>query len=83
VLVDVKRPKVIWVEFIDGDNRHIQAQLSGMVARVFQHEYDHLQGKLILDYLPPKDRQKILLQMKDGSYPAKVLDEADDKNSRI
>ena len=72
VLVDVKRPKTVWVEFTDAENRHVQAQLSGLVARVFQHEYDHLQGKLILDYLPAKERQKVLSQMKDGSYP-KVL----------
>ena len=71
VLVDVKRPKTVWVEFTDGENRHVQAKLSGLVARVFQHEYDHLQGKLILDYLQPKERQKVLAQMKDGSYPVR------------
>lgn len=68
VLVDIQRPKIVWVEFTDGENRHVQAKLSGLVARVFQHEYDHLQGKLILDYLPAKERQKVLAQMKDGSY---------------
>jgi len=73
VLVDVRRPKTVWVEFIDGENRHVQARLSGLVARVFQHEYDHLQGKLILDYLPAKERQKVLSQMKDGTYSANVL----------
>jgi len=73
LLVEVRRPKIVWVEFTDGENRHIQAQLSGLVARVFQHEYDHLQGKLIIDYLPARDRQKILAQMKDGSYEASRL----------
>ena len=70
VLVDVKRPKTVWVEFTDAENRHVQAQLSGLVARVFQHEYDHLQGKLILDYLSIPERKKVLSQMKDGSYGA-------------
>ena len=35
LLVEVRRPKIVWVEFTDGENRHIQAQLSGLVARVF------------------------------------------------
>ena len=60
VLVDVKRAKTLWVEFTDGENHLVRAQLSGLLAKVFQHEYDHLQGKLILDYLPPKDRSRIL-----------------------
>ena len=36
----------------------MRAQLTGLAARVFLHEYDHLHGKLILDYLPPKERAK-------------------------
>jgi peptide deformylase len=81
VLVDVKRAKTLWVEFVDQENRHIRAQLTGLTAKVFQHEYDHLQGKLILDYLPLKDRLTILSQMKKGSYMGNVLGE-DDGNSR-
>jgi peptide deformylase len=82
VLVDVKRAKTVWVEFTDVENRHVRAQLKGLVAKVFQHEYDHLQGKLILDYLPPKDRLKILSQMKKGSYTGNVLGQDDDDYKR-
>src|SRR5208282_4652048 len=64
VLVDVKRAKTVWVEFTDQENRQVRAQLTGLVSRVFLHEYDHLQGKLILDYLAPKDRSRILSKMK-------------------
>jgi peptide deformylase len=49
------------------------------VARAFQHEYDHLQGKLILDYLDPKDRSKIVSQMKKGLLTGKVFDDDDNK----
>ena len=66
VLVDIKRAKTVWVEFTDLENRQVRAQLNGLAAKVFQHEYDHLQGKLIIDYLPPRDRSKVLLQMKKG-----------------
>ncbi|MDE2222374.1 MAG: peptide deformylase [Candidatus Omnitrophica bacterium] len=83
VLVDVKRAKAVWVEYTDVENRRVKAQLNGLLARVFQHEYDHLQGKLILDYLNPKDRTKVLSQWKNGSYTGKVLGENDDYRTKI
>jgi len=83
VLVDVKRAKTVWVEFTNHENRQVRAQLNGLVAKVFQHEYDHLQGKLILDYLSPKDRAKILSQMKNGSYTGNVLGEDDEDRRKI
>ena len=58
----------------------MRAQLNGLTARVFQHEYDHLQGKLILDYLSPKDRSKIVSQMKKGLLTGEVLDDDDNKS---
>ena len=61
----------------------VRAQLNGLVAKVFQHEYDHLQGKLILDYLPPKDRSRIVSQMKKGSYTGNVLGDDDDNKRKI
>ena len=83
VLVDVKRAKTVWVEFTDQENRQVRAQLNGLLSKVFQHEYDHLQGKLILDYLPPKDRSSILSQIKKGSYTGNVLGEDDDNKRKI
>jgi peptide deformylase len=83
VLVDIKRAKTVWVEFTDEENRHVRAKLTGLTAKVFQHEYDHLQGKLILDYLNPKERSKILSQMKKGSLTGKVLDDDDDNRRKI
>jgi len=83
VLVDVKRPKNVWVEFTDEDNHVIRAQLSGLVGRVFQHELDHLHGKLILDYLLPRDRARIVSQIKNGSYVGNVLGDENDSTRKI
>jgi len=83
VLVDVKRAKTIWVEFTDQENHQVRAQLNGLVAKVFQHEYDHLQGKLILDYLSPRDRTRIVAQMKKGTYAGNVLGDDDDYKRKI
>ena len=60
VHVKIKRAKVIDVEFMDENNQIVQARLSGMAAKVFQHESDHLQGKLIIDYLTTKEAKKAM-----------------------
>ena len=75
VIVNVKRSKTVLVEFMDEDSRHVQATLTGLTAKVFQHEHDHLQGKLILDYLPAALRQEIAAQIKDGTYKGKDSDD--------
>lgn len=83
VLVEIKRAKNVWVEFTDMENRQVRAQLNGLTARVFLHEYDHLQGKLILDYLSPKDRARIVSQIKKGSLTGKVLGDDDNDKRKI
>ena len=66
--VNVKRAKEIEVEFLDENNQLVQARISGLLAKVFQHENDHLQGKLITDYLSVKERRQVLKDIKDGVY---------------
>ena len=48
--IKVERPEEIEVEFLDLHGQTVVMKLSGVWARVFQHEYDHLQGVLITDY---------------------------------
>jgi peptide deformylase len=43
----VSRHKSIKVQFTDEDNQDFEGVLEGFYARVFQHELDHLSGKLI------------------------------------
>ena len=45
----VSRYKHITVNFTDTSGKPINLELTGFVARVFQHEYDHLQGMVYLD----------------------------------
>ena len=49
--ISVIRPEKITVNFLDYDNNQQEITISGWLARVFQHEMDHLDGKLIIDYL--------------------------------
>ena len=45
----VPRYKEIEISYTDVTGNKINAQLEGFVARVFQHEFDHLEGKVYLD----------------------------------
>ena len=48
---DVYRPEVIHVEYLDEDFAEKQETLTGLAARIFQHEYDHIEGILFTDKL--------------------------------
>lgn len=48
---DVYRPEVIHVEYLDEDFEERQETLTGLAARIFQHEYDHIEGILFTDKL--------------------------------
>ena len=48
--VDVKRPDRIILKGMNEKGETFEQEYEGMMARVFQHETDHLNGKLIIDY---------------------------------
>jgi peptide deformylase len=50
--VEVRRNESIVIRGIDMAGREVVRDLSGLMARVVQHEIDHLNGVLILDYGP-------------------------------
>ena len=50
---DVKRPSKIRMRYLDEKFISHEVEYSGFAARVIQHEYDHIDGKLFIDYLNP------------------------------
>lgn len=46
---EIKRPIWVKVSYLDKDGKQITTKLTGVDAWIFQHEYDHLQGKLFMD----------------------------------
>ena len=56
---DVTRPKVVDVAWIDRDGNPQTETFDGLWATCVQHEIDHLDGKLFIDYLGPMKRQLI------------------------
>ena len=59
----VERPKAIRVHAVDRDGSTIDETVTGLLAVCLQHEMDHLQGKLFVDYLSPLKRQRIRQQL--------------------
>jgi peptide deformylase len=53
VSVKVKRAKAVIVSFLNENNEVKELHAEGLLARVIQHELDHLSGLLIIDYLNP------------------------------
>ena len=55
----VERPKVIEVSALDQEGQRFTERLEGLMAICLQHEIDHLEGKLFVDYLSPLKRKRI------------------------
>lgn len=55
----VERPRRIHVESLDREGNTQQFEAEGLLAVCIQHELDHLDGKLFVDYLSKLKRQRI------------------------
>lgn len=55
----VKRPKRIRVQYLDEDLQPHDEWVDGYLARVMQHEFDHLEGKMFVDRISPLRKQLI------------------------
>ena len=56
---DVVRPSAITLHYRDEKFEERTADFDTMMARVLQHEIDHLDGKLFVDRMEKRDRRKI------------------------
>lgn len=63
VTVQVKRPEEITVHYKDENNQTVKLTCNGLLARVIQHETDHLDGILIIDYASDEEKVKFKGQL--------------------
>ena len=59
----VKRPGKIKIQAWNEKGRAFTLEVSGMLSRVIQHEYDHLEGILFIDRLEETKREKYLARL--------------------
>ena len=64
VFADVMRPESVSVEWLDQNGEKQSGDFDGFAARIAQHEIDHLDGKLFIDYLPSLKRTQIMNKVK-------------------
>lgn len=57
---DVLRKMTLRIRFLDAEWKEQEETFTGIVARVIQHEYDHLDGVIFVDHLSPM--RKLLLK---------------------
>ncbi|PHP28455.1 peptide deformylase [Limimaricola cinnabarinus] len=60
---DVERPAEVEVEWLGLDGKTHSERFDGLWATCVQHEIDHLDGRLFIDYLKPMKRQMITRKM--------------------
>ena len=60
----VVRPTRIRVQWMDEDFQQHDEWIEGYLARVMQHEFDHLDGKMFIDHISPLRRQLIKSKLK-------------------
>lgn len=63
IRINIRRPEVISVRYWDVNGRVIERDLAGLMAKIFQHEGDHLRGRMIIDYASPAEREKFKVQL--------------------
>jgi len=64
---DVVRPQVIKIQAWNENGRPFTMEVSGLLARVILHEYDHLDGMLFIDRIPEQRRNRILAKYEKSS----------------
>ena len=57
---EVKRSKRVTVKYTDIDGKEKILKAAGLLAVCIQHEYDHLDGKVFIDHLPPDEKLSVL-----------------------
>ncbi|HID93150.1 MAG TPA: peptide deformylase [bacterium (Candidatus Stahlbacteria)] len=71
IRINIKRAKSIVVRGYNIEGKEEEFKADGLLARVIQHEVDHLNGILVVDKLPPSDRLKFHLLYKQKTDETK------------
>ncbi len=62
---DVSRPELVTIKYFNENFEEKTVTYSGLSARIIQHEYDHIEGKLFIDYLKPLKRKLLKSKLDD------------------
>lgn len=64
VHVEIERPSTVTVRYIDRDGEQRELEAEGILATAVQHEIDHLDGRLIIDFMSRLKRDMVIRKFK-------------------
>ena len=64
---DISRNETVRLRYLDENFEQQEKEFNGLTARVILHEYDHIEGRLFIDYLPPLKRKLMKGKLNDIS----------------
>lgn len=73
IAVKVKRAQKVLVRYKDEYNQLQEKVFEDLLGRVILHETDHLNGKLIIDYVGFRERRKLIQKLKEMQKSKKVV----------
>ncbi len=59
IRAEVMRPEKITIQYVDTEFRPLSLDADGLLARVIQHEYDHLQGIFFVERIEEEEQKKL------------------------
>ena len=65
IYAEIRRPDRCSVAAFDRNGARIEREYEGFVSRIIQHEFDHLEGILLVDRMSPADKQKNRAALED------------------
>ena len=78
IFAEIRRPERCRVKAFDVEGNPIEQEYDGFVSLIIQHEYDHLEGVLLVDRMSPADKlrnkaalEELVERYKDSKQPAR------------
>lgn len=62
--VEIERPSTLRVRFLDAQGKQLELDAEGLLATAIQHEINHLDGRLIIDFLSKMRRDMVIRKFK-------------------
>jgi peptide deformylase len=76
---EVTRPKAVRVKYLDLDGKEHEVEAEGLLATCLQHEIDHINGVLFIDYISKLKRDMVLKKFKKAAKQGVARPLAEDK----
>ena len=70
---EIERPESCRVEYLDLNNKKKEIEASGLLSTCIQHEIDHLNGVLFIDYLSKLKKNMIIKKVTKNNKSEKIV----------